>query len=119
GDEFALLLSDIESPADCVALVQRLFAELKTPLLVKGHELYVSCSVGVSLYPQDGDRTSVLLSNADAAMYRAKEAGRGAYQFYSAEMNESALENLMIANALRGALANGEFVLYYQPRFEI
>lgn len=119
GDEFGILLADVESPGDCVGLVQRLFAELKTPLLVKGHELYVSCSVGISLYPQDGDQIGVLLSNADAAMYRAKDTGRGAYQFYSAEMNQSALDNLMIANALRGALANGELVLHYQPRFDI
>ncbi len=119
GDEFGILLGDVETPNDCVGLVQRLFESLREPILLRGHEMYVTCSIGISLYPQDGALVQSLLSNADVAMYRAKEQGRDTYQFFSAEMNAHALDTLIIANGLRTALANNEFVLYYQPRFDI
>ncbi|MEX0899072.1 MAG: EAL domain-containing protein [Gammaproteobacteria bacterium] len=119
GDEFGILLGDVETPNDCVGLVQRLIESLREPILLRGHEMYVTCSIGISLYPQDGQLVATLLSNADVAMFRAKEQGRDTYQFFSAEMNEHALDTLIIANGLRTALANNEFVLHYQPRFDI
>ncbi len=116
GDEFAVLLTGVESSHDCAARVSRLMECLREPFLIGEHELYVTASIGVSMYPQDGLVGAILLSNADIAMYRAKEQGPNAYQFFSAEMNTKALDDLLLINGLRTALDRGEFELYYQPR---
>lgn len=114
GDEFIFALPGIQS-AIAVDVARRLLDVCKPPFAIAGHELTMTPSIGVSLYPRDGLDFETLLRNADAAMYRAKDVGRNAFQFYSAEMNQATLERLMMESSLRRALAQHEFVLYYQP----
>ncbi|MCA1799488.1 MAG: EAL domain-containing protein [Xanthomonadaceae bacterium] len=117
GDEFAVLLAEVDLPDDCAVFIERVFEAMRAPFLVDGHEVFATCSAGVSVFPSDTTQSAMLLGNADAAMYRAKAAGRNTYQFFSSEMNTQTLENLVLANSLRHALAQDEFVLHYQPRF--
>jgi EAL domain-containing protein (putative c-di-GMP-specific phosphodiesterase class I) len=99
--------------------MQGLSAKLSEPITIDGKEMYVTCSAGISLYPQDGPDVDTLLKNADAAMYRAKEAGRNNFQFYTSEMNERVNERLQLENALRRALERREFVLHYQQKVDL
>jgi EAL domain-containing protein (putative c-di-GMP-specific phosphodiesterase class I) len=87
--------------------------------MIAGHELFISGSIGISCYPHDGTDADILLTNADAAMYQAKQQGRNGYRFYSAEMNTEALEALTMSNSLRMALERNELILHYQPRIEL
>jgi diguanylate cyclase (GGDEF)-like protein/PAS domain S-box-containing protein len=119
GDEFALLLDYIAEPEDASMVAQRVIASLAEPFHVNGHEVYVSASLGISIAPNDGSNPDVLLKNADLAMYRAKRAGRNAYQFFVAEMNAQTAERLQTETELRGALERREFVLHYQPKADI
>lgn len=119
GDEFGVVLAAVDRAEDCTGFVHRMVQALKAPVMLDGHELYVTATTGISVYPGDGTGAAELLGNADVAMYRAKEQGRNTYQFFSNEMNADALDNLLLANALRSALANEEFVLHYQPRYMI
>ncbi|MCP1727338.1 diguanylate cyclase (GGDEF)-like protein/PAS domain S-box-containing protein [Natronospira proteinivora] len=115
GDEFAILTEgrpDMEALAE---LSGRLLSELSEPVWVEGHELVSSCSIGISAFPNDGDDADTLLRNADTAMYRAKAKGRNATQFFSAEMNARAYEDLLMSKALRDALERDQFILHYQP----
>ena len=118
GDEFIVMLSDVAGVADASTVARRLVAALHEPVTILGNELFISGSVGVAMYPNDGTDIDTLLMNADTAMYRAKEAGRGSFQFYDASMNASALERLVMESMLRRALERSEFVLHYQPRVE-
>ena len=101
------------------SVARRLVAALAEPVTVLGTELFVSCSVGVAMYPGDGTDIDTLLMNADTAMYRAKEAGRGGFQFYDRSMNASARARLLMETLLRRALERNEFVLHYQPRVDL
>jgi diguanylate cyclase (GGDEF)-like protein len=119
GDEFILILNDQSGQEFIYRAMQRIISTIAAPIEVDGHELLVTCSAGVSLYPQDGRDVETLLKNADAAMYRAKEKGRNNFQFYTAEMNLQVNERLKTEASLRRALERNEFELYYQPRFEV
>ncbi|KEO82607.1 putative bifunctional diguanylate cyclase/phosphodiesterase [Tumebacillus flagellatus] len=119
GDEFAMLLPDLESPEDAAKLAQQALKLFETPLLFEGREFLVTASIGISVYPQDGTDAETLLRNADTAMYSAKEGGRDNFQFYTPEMNQMILEQLEIEKALRHALDHEEFVLFYQPQVDI
>jgi len=119
GDEFIVMLSDVRGAADAAGVARRLVAALTEPVTIQCTELYVSGSVGVAMYPADGTDIDTLLMNADTAMYRAKEAGRGGFQFYDRSMNARALERLNMETLLRGALDRSEFVLHYQPRVDL
>jgi PAS domain S-box-containing protein len=119
GDEFIVLLNNVSDGADAGAVARRLVATLAEPVTVQGTELYVSCSVGVATYPGDGNDIETLLMNADTAMYRAKEAGRGGFQFYDRSMNARARERLEMETLLRHAIDRDEFVLHYQPRIDL
>ncbi|MDP3539800.1 MAG: EAL domain-containing protein [Azonexus sp.] len=114
GDEFILAMPGIHSAA-AVDIARRLLEECNAPFFVGGHELTVTSSLGISIFPQDGPDIETLLKNADAAMYKAKEQGRNTFQFYAAEMNTATLERLMMESNLRRAIRNKEFVLHYQP----
>jgi diguanylate cyclase (GGDEF)-like protein len=118
GDEFILILNDQTGQEFIYRAMQRIISTVAEPIDVDGHELLVTCSAGVSLYPQDGQDVETLLKNADAAMYRAKEKGRNNFQFYTAEMNLQVNERLRTEAGLRRALERNEFELHYQPRFE-
>jgi diguanylate cyclase (GGDEF)-like protein/PAS domain S-box-containing protein len=119
GDEFIVMLSDVQGVTDAATIARRLVAALDEPLTIHGTELYVTGSVGVAMYPNDGTDIDTLLMNADTAMYRAKEAGRGGFQFYDASMNARALDRLVMESMLRRALERSEFMLHYQPRIEL
>ncbi|OAI11768.1 hypothetical protein A1507_19770 [Methylomonas koyamae] len=117
GDEFLLLLSAGASTAARVA--RKLLAELAEPYDIAGHSLRITCSIGIGVFPKDGGGFDELLKNADIAMYKAKESGRNAFHFFSAEMNAGAMERLLLENTLRQALANNQFSLYYQPQINL
>jgi diguanylate cyclase (GGDEF)-like protein len=119
GDEFIVMLSDVPEAAEAASVARRLVATLSEPVMVQSTELYVSGSVGVAMYPADGTDIDTLLMNADTAMYRAKEAGRGGFQFYDRSMNARARDRLMMETMLRRALERDEFVLHYQPRIDL
>jgi len=115
GDEFTILLSDMENDSDASRIAQKLLDTVALPVRVEGHELYATTSLGIAIYPNDGDTAELLLKNADLAMYRAKELGRNSYQLCTPAMNSRAAERLSAENALRRALERQELVLHYQP----
>ncbi len=119
GDEFTVLLSEINPPQDAARIAQRILNSLSIPFRLEGHEVFVSCSIGIAIYPFDGEDTDILLKNADAAMYHAKDQGKNNFQFYKQSMNASAFERLTMENSLRKAVERNELILYYQPRMEI
>ena len=115
GDEFIILLSTITQPEDAGAIAQKLLDELLQTFLIKGKELHIGASIGIAIYPEDGDTMEALLKNSDIAMYHAKESGRGNYQFFSAKMNAQAVENQSLSSDLRYAVRRHELFLVYQP----
>ncbi len=123
GDEFAVLVTgytDIETMVtDVTEIANRLLAAVGTPFKVHGEEIFMSTSMGVALYPRDGDNGIDLLRNADAALYHAKRAGGNCVEFYSAEMNNAAVERLMIKSKLRRAFERDELLMHYQPKYSI
>jgi diguanylate cyclase (GGDEF)-like protein len=119
GDEFIVMLNDVPDAAGAASVARRLVAALAEPVMLQSTELCVGGSVGVAMYPADGTDIDTLLMNADTAMYRAKEAGRGGFQFYDRSMNARARDRLMMETMLRRALERGEFVLHYQPRIDL
>src|SRR5205823_2269279 len=114
GDEFSAILLDLSQPGDASIVAQKIIDALGRPFELEGHETYVSGSVGITLYPEDGDVAATLIMNADAAMYRAKEQGRNNFQYFTREMNERALNRVSLEGQLRRALERREFVLHYQ-----
>jgi len=119
GDEFTLILSGIKHNAMVMEITQKLIETLKEKFVYKEHELYISASIGISLYPDDADNTESLLRNADSAMYQAKNEGRDNYQFYTKEMTELALDRMLLEKNIRRAIENDEFILFYQPQYNI
>jgi diguanylate cyclase (GGDEF)-like protein/PAS domain S-box-containing protein len=119
GDEFVIILENLTQARDAGTLAQKLNRLFEHPFRIAGHELFLSSSIGISLYPQDGQSIDDLTKNADAAMYRVKEEGRNAFQFYTEELTSLAFERVLIESQLRRALEKGEFELYYQPLFDI
>ena len=118
GDEFVVLLEEVADPVYVGSVSQKLIAALAAPFVIGGREYRVTASIGVSTYPGDGEDPETLLKNADSAMYRAKELGRNAFEFYSAQISSGALERLNLEAGLRRALERDELMLYYQPQIE-
>jgi len=119
GDEFVVVLAEQPTVESVVAVVERIIEEVAQPVTIDGRELYVTCSVGIALYPTDGGDVTTLLRNADAAMFSAKERGRNSFQFYAPNMNALALERLAMEGSLRRATEREEFEVHYQPRVDI
>jgi len=115
GDEFTLLLPGIGRAADAAAIAHKVLSAIAQPFKIEGHELYITTSVGIALYPGDGEDAEALVRGADSAMYRAKELGRNTFQLCTQEMMTTARERLALENRLRPALQRGEFLLHYQP----
>ncbi len=119
GDEFMVVMSELVSDDDAALLASKLLQAVSAPMRLSGHEMVVNGSLGVSLYPRDGEIAATLVKNADVAMYRAKELGRNRFQFYAPEMNARMLERLELENSLRRALEHDELELHYQPKVEL
>jgi diguanylate cyclase (GGDEF)-like protein/PAS domain S-box-containing protein len=119
GDEFTVLLEDLASTDDVPVVAQKILESVSQPFTVEDREFVMTTSIGISLYPSDGDDSLNLLRNADTAMYRAKEMGRNKSQFYSSEMGVKAFEKFMLESNLRHALERNEFQLYYQPQVNL
>jgi len=114
GDEFTILVMNCDDALNVANVARKIKAALKKSFPVKGHEIYTSASIGISIYPEDGWDVEVLVKNADMAMYAAKEGGND-YQFFTAELNIRALERMAMENDLRCAVERGQLELYYQP----
>jgi diguanylate cyclase (GGDEF)-like protein/PAS domain S-box-containing protein len=119
GDEFVVVLNGAKDPQHAAKIADKLIDVLAEPFLIDGHELTISGSIGISCYPQDGADADVLLKNADAAMYRAKELGRNNYQFFCVDMGADVVKQLVMTNSLRVALNQKQFLLHYQPRIDL
>jgi len=115
GDEFLVIIADLSASDYTETVAQKVLDAISKPIEVDGHELYTTASIGITLYPDDGEESQVLLRNADAAMYRAKETGRDTYHYFTPEMNEQAMERLTMEAHLRHALERDELKLHYQP----
>ncbi|MBI5921349.1 MAG: EAL domain-containing protein, partial [Betaproteobacteria bacterium] len=118
GDEFVLLLED-DVVAQQVAVTRKLLELFAAPMLIAGHELTVTASIGICLYPADGADADTLLKHADRAMHNAKEAGRNTYRFFDPTLSAGMLERLSLEKDLRGALANNQLLLHYQPQVDL
>jgi diguanylate cyclase (GGDEF)-like protein/PAS domain S-box-containing protein len=116
GDKFAITLPDIENTEAAANVARKIIESCRNAYLLDGHELFISTSIGITLFPDDADNSDSLVSNADSAMYRAKDMGRNTYQFFTAEMNRNTQDKLRQEADLHYALARGEFLLYYQPK---
>jgi diguanylate cyclase (GGDEF)-like protein/PAS domain S-box-containing protein len=119
GDEFVIVLTELVDKDALIQWMERVRAMISEPVMLDGTELYVGCSMGASLFPQDGEDVETLLKKADLAMYRAKDMGRNTFQFYQPEMNASVGARLSLERRLRRALRDGEFLLHYQPQVDI
>jgi len=119
GDEFTIILEGLSSAKDAASVAHKILETLLPPFDLDGHEVYVTASLGISIYPLDGGTTVEMLRYADTAMYRAKEEGRNTYQYFTADMNKRAFEMLAFRNSLHKALDNEEFVLHYQPLVDL
>lgn len=119
GDEFVVVLPQIPDADDVIKLAQRILEILKQPFEIQAQQFYIKTSMGIAIYPQDGEDGESLLKNADAALYRAKEQGRNHYQFYSSTMTSKASLVLKLENLLHKALENEELSLHYQPQVSL
>ena len=119
GDEYTILLPGLERAENAAHVARRILRVMEEPYDVDGNELFVTPSIGISVFPNDGEDLDTLLKHADIAMYHAKQHGRNGFEFYSSEMNSKSLEQLNLENSLRNALDNNELQLYYQPKLEV
>jgi diguanylate cyclase (GGDEF)-like protein/PAS domain S-box-containing protein len=119
GDEFLIMLTNVKEIADAAAAARRIMDAMTAEFVVQGHSLSISCSPGISLFPEHGGDGETLIKNADAAMYSAKENGRNNVQFFTEQMNTQVVERLTLENSLRLALDNEELFLVYQPQMDI
>ena len=119
GDEFTVLLPDLTQAEDASIIADKILNELRTPFNVAGHDFRVTASVGIAVFPRDGENVDVLLKNADIAMYRVKADGKNDTKFYIPDMNACFHERISMENDLRHAIRNSEFELYYQPKISV
>jgi diguanylate cyclase (GGDEF)-like protein len=119
GDEFTILLTEITKVQDAALVCKRIISLLSEPFIIERKEVFITASIGISVYPSDSDDMNSLIKNADIAMNQAKKQGKNTYQYYSESMNTSTLERFSIENKLRKALERNEFMLFYQPQIDI
>jgi len=119
GDEFVVVLEGVHDLEDVMFVANKLLVTLARPMEISGHEITSTVSIGVSIFPEDGEDTDELLKHADIAMYKAKEAGKNNCQFYTKGMNATAVNYLLLENDLRRALELNQFTLHYQPQIDL
>ena len=119
GDEFVIVLTNIEKSHHAASICEAISRTISNPFPIQEKNLHVSCSIGIALYPRDGDDPETLFKYADMALYRAKDLGRSNYQFFSSEMNEKILERVALENALHSAIAGNQLLLHYQPLVDL
>jgi diguanylate cyclase (GGDEF)-like protein/PAS domain S-box-containing protein len=119
GDEFLVIMPSMNSVADAESVAEKILQHMKKPLVIDNRELLVSSSIGISGFPNDGRDAETLLSNADAAMYQAKEAGKNTFRFFTDEMNEKAIVRMELETQLRDAVKNNELSVHYQPQVDM
>ncbi len=119
GDEFTLLLEDIQNLQDVTQIAQKIINDFQTPFMIQNSEIMVTVCIGIAMYPNDGNDALVLLRNADSAVYKAKEIGINNYQFYTPEINARAFEQLTLEIQLRKSIKENQLLIYYQPQWEI
>lgn len=119
GDEFGVVQLNVVCPEEAAGLARKICAALRQPMHIDGHEILISVSIGVTLYPEDGDTEEQLLKNADLALYQAKKDGRDTFRFFTADLNARMQDQVTVEHDLRAALDRGEFVLYYQPQIDL
>jgi diguanylate cyclase (GGDEF)-like protein/PAS domain S-box-containing protein len=119
GDEFTFILEDLNKPQFAAKMAQHIIRSLELPIEIDHHQLFITASVGISVYPQDGKSAETMLRNADAAMYKAKEEGKNTFQYYTQDMTEQAFERIFLEASLRHALGRDELAVYYQPQVDI
>jgi diguanylate cyclase (GGDEF)-like protein/PAS domain S-box-containing protein len=119
GDEYTIVLVDLREFSAIEHVAQKILAAIKNPFNVDGHELFMTTSIGIAVYPADGEDLDNLVKKADIAMYHAKSAGRNNFQFYSPALDENVARKLKLMNSLQKALDQREFLVYYQPKYDI
>ena len=119
GDEFVIVLSGDAGENIQLSVLNRIMDTIAKPITLNEHELINSCSIGIAVYPNDGNNAETLIKNADIAMYRAKDLGRNNYQFFTQDLNDKAAERMQMISLLRKAIAHGEFTLHYQPKIDV
>lgn len=119
GDEYMFVLPDISSEEEVKALAENILSKINHPFYIDDREVYISGSIGITIFPDDGEDETTLLKNADAAMYYAKDAGKNNYQFFIKKMNDKIIEKSELESNLRHAIKNNEFIIHYQPQIDI
>jgi len=119
GDEFVMIASALRFKDDAAGIAEQLLEVLKPEVQIAEHELHVSASIGIAIFPEDGDDGTTLMQNADVALYRAKELGRDNYQMFETKLNQRAMERLVLERDLGRAIHDKEFILHYQPQFDL
>ena len=119
GDEFTVLLPGLSRPEDATVIAEKILRELHIPFHVAGQKFRATASIGIAVFPPDGENADILLKNADIAMYKVKSSGKNSYMFYTSEMNTCYHERISRENELRSAIQNNEFELYYQPKISV
>jgi diguanylate cyclase (GGDEF)-like protein/PAS domain S-box-containing protein len=119
GDEFTIVLQELERREDAASVAQKVLRAIAEPIAVNGHRLYVTTSVGITVYPDDGEDAETLLKNADAAMYRAKSEGRNTFYVASAELSRTTSARMQVESGLHRAMESREFEIHYQPQIDV
>jgi EAL domain-containing protein (putative c-di-GMP-specific phosphodiesterase class I) len=116
GDKFVVLLENLNESRDASPVAEKLLRVFSQPFFLQSQEIFITAGIGISVFPEDGTTTQVLMQNAESAVHKAKEGGKSRYQFYSKEINAKSFEKLLLENNLRGAITNNELFLMYQPQ---
>ena len=119
GDEFTVILKEIKSQEDVSKIAQKICTVMRKTITIKNHALYISASIGISMYPQDAQERDALIKYADTAMYKAKDTGRDNFQYYKSSMTQFAFERVVMDASLRAAIKEEQFVVYYQPQVDL
>lgn len=119
GDEFVIVLTSYSNEVELIEIIDRIQARLAKPWEIQTFPIQITSSIGITIYPKDGENLLTLMKNADIAMYKAKEDGRSGYSFFTQELNEKTQEYISLTNSMREALNNNEYILYYQPQNDL